>query len=102
VSIRQHNKVVAYGNIVRVRNVEFRVRPAGVKRIRARGQREVIAWARGDAEILDALDLPSDAVRVCFDPFVHDSFVLTDGTPVHACDALYMTSPCGQWAVNPR
>lgn len=103
VSVRLAGKVIAYGNTVLVTDVAFRVQPAGVKRIRARGQREVIAYARGDAQIVpDDTLIPADAVRVCFNPFKHEQFVLEDGTPVTAADALYVTSPCGQWALNPR
>jgi len=105
VSIRSHGKVVAHANAVIVTNVTFRVQAAGVQRIRNQGQREVVAYVRGDVTVLPGLaagELPESARRVCFNPFQHDQFVLEDGTPVQAADAFYMTAPCGSWVINPR
>lgn len=104
VSVRAGTKVIGYVQNVAVRDVVFRVRPAGVTRIRARGQREVIAYARGTVTSVDesTFSLPANAVPVHFNPFLHETFVLDDGTPVHSADALYMTSPCGSYVVNPR
>lgn len=105
VSIRAHGKVVGrYQNVV-IRDVEFRVAPAGVARIRRQGQREVVAYARGVLDYTSDTEpavLPADAQAVHFNPFKHDTFVLDDGTPVHAADALIMTSPCGSWVIGPR
>jgi hypothetical protein len=104
VSIRSHGKVVAHADAVVVTGVTFRVQAAGVRRIRNQGQREVVAYVRGDVSVLPgpAFRLPEGAVRVCFNPFLHDAFVLEDGTPVQAADAFYMTAPTGSWALNPR
>lgn len=103
VSIRIGSKVAGYVQNVIVRDVVFRVRPAGVQRIRARGQREVIAYARGTVvSVEDGSAIPAEAVPVHFNPFLHETFVLEDGTPVHSADALYMTSPCGSYVVNPK
>lgn len=103
VSIRSAGKVVGHAVGVVVTDVEFRVRPAGVQRIRRQGQREVVAYARGTVNVLAAAPtLPEGAVRVCFDPYRHETFVLEDGTPVHAADAFYMAAPCGSWVVGPR
>lgn len=105
VSVRLKGKVIARSQNVLVQDVEFRVAPAGVARIRRRGEREVIAYARGT--VVDLNDdtpptIPADARPVHFNPFRHDTFVLDDGTPVYAADALFMHSPCGSWVVNPR
>jgi hypothetical protein len=105
VSIREHGKVTGYARNVVMLNVEFRVRPAGVQRIRRTGQREVVAYARGDiAELSDTEvpAIPDGAVRVCFNPHRDETFVLETGAPVHAADMLIMHSPCGSWVVNPR
>lgn len=105
ISVRQHGKVIARAQHVVMTDVEFRVAPAGVARIRRRNEREIVAYARGTvASVSDdsLFQLPDDAQRVCFNPFEHDSFVLQDGTPVHTAAALYMTSPCGSWVVNPN
>jgi hypothetical protein len=104
VSVRQNGKVVAYGQTVIVENVEFRVRPAGIQRVRTRNEREIVAYARGTVTHLSDTDtpaLPDNAQRVCFNPYKHDTFVLEDGTPVHRADTLIMHSPCGSWVVNP-
>lgn len=105
VSVREGGKVTARVQNVLVRDVEFRVKPAGVLRIRARGQREVVAYAKGTVEYMSddtPAPLPANAQRVCFNPFQHDTFVLEDGTPVHFADVLIMMSPCGSYVVNPR
>jgi hypothetical protein len=104
VSVRQRGKVIARAQNTVMTNVEFRVRPAGVERIRRRNEREVIAYARGTVTQLcddTAPAIPANARRVCFNPFQHSTFVLDDGTPVHRADVLIMHSPCGSWVVNP-
>lgn len=41
-------KVAAYVSEAELKNVIFRVQPAGVRAIRAKGQRSVVAWAEGE------------------------------------------------------
>jgi len=103
VSIRSRGKLVAWSNDVTVTDVMFRVQPAGIARIRRQGQREVIAFARGNATAHPGpVAIPEGAVRVYFNPFEHDAFVLADGTPVRSADLLIVASPHGSWVVNPR
>lgn len=104
VSVRDNGRVTGRYASVSMRDVTFTVRPAGVRRIRERHQREVIAWARGEiTETSDtAIAIPAGARPVHFNPFVHDTFVLDDGTPVHGADVLVMHSPCGSYVCNPR
>jgi hypothetical protein len=105
VSVRHGGKVIGRAQNMVMTDVEFRVRPAGVKRIRARGEREVIAYARGTiVELHDNTPpaIPAGAQKVCFNPFKHDTFVLENGAPVAYADVLIMHSPCGSWVINPR
>jgi hypothetical protein len=104
VSVRKGGKVVGYAQSVVVTSPTFRVAPAGVQRIRRQGQREVVAYVRGTVVCAsaEAVAIPSGAVRVCFNPFEHDTFVTEDGRPVHSADLFIMHTPCGSWAVNPR
>ena len=53
-----------------VKNARFVVSAAGLRRIRARKQREVIAWVEGDLCNCDQID----GCEVRFNPYVNEAF----------------------------
>lgn len=84
-------RVVAKPLRVVVQPVTFRVQPGTLRSIREKGVRSVCAFARGDTYIdgdVDAVINHPAAVRLHFNPFKFDTFVLEDGTPCHAAQAM--------------
>lgn len=96
-SIREGGRVVGHQDALMLRDVEFRVSAAGVARIQARRQREVVAHARG--VLVESEPVPPGALRVRFDPYRAAAFTLPDGTAIAAA-ALVAFLPDGScWAV---
>ncbi|MFF9551284.1 hypothetical protein [Methylobacterium fujisawaense] len=96
-SIRERGRVIGHAASVALRDVTFRVSGPGVDRIRRRGQREVVAHARG--VLTESGPVPEGAQRVRFDPYAAASFTLSDGSPIAAA-ALILFLPDGScWAV---
>ena len=76
-----------------------------VERIRARGQREVCAWARGHREYLPhglGMDGTLVGEQVFFDPYRHTSFVTAGGMQVTACRWLYFDPDGTAWGLECR
>ncbi|WP_175543978.1 MULTISPECIES: hypothetical protein [Methylobacterium] len=112
-SIREAGRVVGYVSALALRDVRFVVSAAGVARIRRRGQREVVAYARG--ALTESRPVTDSAQRVHFNPYVAAAFLLPDGTPIAAaafvaflsdgsCRAVPIPSegpPCVSWPPSP-
>jgi hypothetical protein len=105
-------KVAAYVSEAELKNVIFRVQPAGVRAIRAKGQRSVVAWAEGelvsatltrnrlwaDDPQFTAPQQPVDAnlVPVRFRVFEgFDTFTTPDDLPISGADTVVLTNTGG-------
>ncbi len=77
-------RVIAHTDRVLLEDVEFVVQPGGLRRIRQKGRREVIAYARGTIVPFRDSGAPKRGWRdVTFNPFRDDTFVVRDsGEPV--------------------
>ncbi|MCJ2006744.1 hypothetical protein [Methylobacterium sp. J-092] len=96
-SIREGGRVVGHRQAVMLRDVTFIVSAAGVRRVRSRGQREVVAFARG---VLSESPLAEQAVRVRFDPYRAADFTLPDGTSIKAAAVVSFLADGSCWASN--
>ncbi len=104
VSIRQRGRIVAHPTTIVANDIELRVQPGGLASVRGAGVRAVCDYARAaQITVVDALpaDLLARGVRVHFNPFQQDSFVLEDGTPVDAAAGFLMISRIGSWVIDP-
>lgn len=95
-SIREGGRVVEHRQALALRNVAFRVSEAGVRRIRARGQREVVAYARG---VLIESPVTEQAQRVRFDPYRAADFTLPDGSPIRSAAFVHFLADGSCWAI---
>jgi hypothetical protein len=86
---RSTGRVAANVDNITLADVDFKVQPGGLRRIRARGQREVIAYALGT---IAAVNEPAPRMGrpnvVTFNPYRADTFTREDGTPVHHADLV--------------
>lgn len=96
-SIRESGRVVGSASTLWLRDVRFVVSAAGVARIRARRQREVVAYARG--VLAKSAGVPDGAMRVRFDPYVAFTFSLPDGSPIAAAALVSFLADGSCWAV---
>jgi hypothetical protein len=86
---RSTGRVAANVANITLADVDFKVQPKGLERIRSRGQREVIAYALGT---IAAVNEPAPRERrpneITFNPYRADTFTRRDGTPVHHADLV--------------
>lgn len=86
--VRQKGKVMGYVPSIAIENADFKVQPGGLKAIRAKKQRAVIAYIQGTGRDPNAADIKrkiasGQAVPVCFNPFRNESFVNCEtGKPI--------------------
>ncbi|MCJ2040853.1 hypothetical protein MKK55_18140 [Methylobacterium sp. J-059] len=95
-SVRVKNRVVGHVPSLVLRDVRFVVSLAGVRRIRLRQAREVIAYARG---VPAESGLPIGALQVRFCPYRSTDFTLPDGAPIRAAALVHFASDGSCWAV---
>ncbi|WP_449818017.1 hypothetical protein [Methylobacterium flocculans] len=95
-SVRVRNWVVGHVPSLTLRDVRFIVSLPGVRRIRERQAREVVALARG---VPAESGLPEGALRVRFDPYRSDEFTLPDGSPIRAAASVSFLPDGSCWAV---
>lgn len=86
---RSTGRVAANVDNITLADVDFKVQPGGLRRIRARGQREVIAYALGTiAAVNEPAPRKGRPNVVTFNPYRADTFTREDGTPVHHADLV--------------
>ena len=95
-SLRDSGRVVGHRDALALRDVEFRVSTAGCARIRARRQREVVAYARG---VLIESPVTEQAQRVRFDPYRAADFTLPDGSPIRSAAFVHFLADGSCWAI---
>lgn len=98
-SVRCAGRVVGHVETLALADVRFVVSAAGVRRVQARHQREVVAVVRGIA--IESGAVPREAVRVRFCPYRGAAFTLEDGTPVSAAALVIVAADGSCWAVDP-
>jgi hypothetical protein len=87
-SLRQNGRVVGHAPRIMLRDVKLIVKPGALARIRATGQREVCAWARG--RLVEVQPEWGGEEPLLFDPFEHDAFVDMWDEPIDECRVLHM------------
>jgi hypothetical protein len=106
VSIRTGGRVVAHPSNVIATDVAFRVQAGGLKAMRKAGIRAVCAYARAAqvsvVEDIERITSLPGAVRVHFNPFKNDTFVLEDGRAVYGARVMGMSSPTECWLIDPE
>lgn len=75
-AVKAGGKVVGYAPEVTINDVSLLAQPKGVLRIRARGQRQVVAWAKGT---LQGASRSGDCLPLTINPFKDRGFVVLDG-----------------------
>ena len=86
---RSAGRVAANVDNITLADVDFKVQPGGLRRIRARGQREVIAYALGTiAAVNEPAPRKGRPNVVTFNPYRAGTFTREDGTPVHHADLV--------------
>ena len=96
-------RVVCHGPSVILRDVDFRVQPAGRERVRREGKKNVHAYAVGF--IISADRLPDDVYgdeQISYNPYVNETFVV-EGTEqiVRSADYVVFTPNKEVWASQP-
>lgn len=90
-SVTAAGRVIAHVPAVMLDDVEFRVQPGGLARVRDGGRRLVCAYATGifTGQPIPPVD-PAAMTRVSFNPHRDDTFVDGGGQPVrHAARAIF-------------
>lgn len=94
-----------YAACVALQNVKFTVAPAGLRRFREQGQKNVHAWVRG--ELVDetrhvkVFTFPAKWVVIRYNPAQMDTFQTADGKPVTRADTVILDRN-KMYALNPR
>ncbi len=86
-SVRHKGRVVKHAHSVNAFDAIFVVQPAGQRKVRATGQKNIHAFVRcRDVEYLEpgAPPLIFRKSKVRYDPYVNDTFVLGDEPIIHA------------------
>jgi len=78
-SIRQRGRVIDHRQLVVLSGCTFVVQPAGQRRVRETGVKNVHAFVRGTLEPSDDLEYSGLLHRVRYNPFVSDTFFILDG-----------------------
>lgn len=92
-------RVIASADTLTLANVTFRVQPGGLRRIRAKGQREVCAYCVGTLVATDAAPCLEGWRRITFNPHRTDTFVYADtGEPAHSAELVVLS---GRYAWAP-
>jgi len=89
-SVRHKGKVVGHAHSINIPNAKFVVQPAGQRRVRETGQKNIHAFVKGDEfELLEHGAPPVMFLkhRVHYDPKVNDTFV-TERGPIHWADMV--------------
>lgn len=95
-SIRERGRVVGHLPSLVLRDVRFVVSAAGVRRVRLRQSREVVAYARG---ALPESPVAAGALRVRFCPYRSTDLTLDDGSPIISAAFAHFLPDGTCWAV---
>lgn len=112
-SVRHKGRVVDHSSSVVLTGVSFRVQPAGQRKVRETGQKNVHAYAAGERptgllcdSVVDAMLAAEKLPQVTYNPTKHDTFVRVDtGAPVHTAQAAVLTVHDNKpviYTINPK
>lgn len=85
-------RVVGHMLMLTLADVTWLVQPAGNRKVRAEGRKNVHAYAIGDLGSLNAQPHPAHEgahERITYNPYHMSTFQRMDGTPVTHCDVAY-------------
>lgn len=101
-SVMERGRVVAHAEYLCVKDAQFRVRPAGRKRVLLEKRKNVHAFVVGTV-IYDKVPTPIFLDKVTYDPYKVDTFVLADsGKKVTNSPLVYLDSSRTAWALCPE
>ena len=78
-SVRQSGKVVGHMDRIVLKDVKWRVSPAGNAKVRREKRKNVHAYASGYiCDIKDTPNIPNTISRITYNPYKHETFVYVD------------------------
>ena len=78
-SVRQSGKVVGHMDRIVLKDVKWRVSPAGNAKVRREKRKNVHAYASGYiCDIKDTPNIPNTISRITYNPYKHETFVSAD------------------------
>ena len=95
-SVTYQGKVILHADMVKLRDVEFRVREGGKEKVRSEKNKNVHAFVIGTLEDFceypcDNYTTPSDSIVVTYNPYKYDSFVIKDTEePIYKANEVEM------------
>lgn len=89
-SIRQDGVVVAHAPSVVLANPTFKVSTAGRERVRKEKRKNVHAIVRGELVGIGETPCFADPILVTYNPYKNETFVTTDGEPIHSAGMAYL------------
>jgi len=92
-------RVVAHPQFVQMKDVEFRVQPAGRRRVLRERRKNIHAYVIGTF-VPSTASQPWEQVR--YNPYKFETFVDRSGSPVHSADGVFLNVDGGLYALNPR
>lgn len=101
---KTYGKILKYRPSVVVKNAKFIVQPAGLKRARQTGVKNVHAFVRGDVNFKSNLVNTADWVHIRYNPFKYDGFVAKVGNTYLKVVSADTVIICGKFitAKNPN
>lgn len=90
-SVRHKGKVIAYRDMVMLRDVRWVVWPSGQARVRRERKKNVHAFARGTWDPVEPVDLTGlNGKAIRYDPYKTDTFVYTTGESAVESDRVLL------------
>lgn len=97
-SISLGGKVIMHADLVKLKDVEFRVRQGGKEKVRGEKRKNVHAFVIGN--LMDYCEFPCknysaphDGLIVTYNPYLNDSFVLKDtDEPIYSAEEVEMVN----------
>lgn len=97
-SVKYKEKVILHADMVKLSDVEFRVRQGGKEKVRTEKSKNVHAFVIGALEDYceypcENYESPTDGLVITYNPYKHDSFVIKDsGEPIYNAKEVEMVN----------
>ena len=92
-------RVIAHPQFLQMKNVEFRVQPAGRRRVLRERRKNIHAYVIGSFVPSTAHEV-WDKIR--YNPYKFETFVDKNGDPVRSADGVFLNTDGALFALNPR